>query len=572
MNTTMDTKKIYLKNTNSYIDIPVGNTLLDIIKQDKSKLVAYVDNKLKDLNFKIYNPHSIEFLDYSHPDGYRCYSRTLCFLLQRVIHKLYPQYQLVIDYNLPNGLYCELIKIPIEKLDNYSPKFRQGNEVELNADAIKTIIKEIQSLINKKLPITQKEILATEAIEIYKSHHQYDKAELLHQSGKFLTSVYEIDGFIDTFYGPLLYNTGAIGLFNIIKYNKGFCLQIPSQKEQNSLQEIVYQERLYDVFKENASWCNIIGVKDIASVNSVVANGKSAEMIRIAEALHERKYASIADKIFNGKDKTKLVLIAGPSSSGKTTTSMRVALHLKVLGLNPVVIAMDNYFVNREDTPRDEKGEYDFECLKAMDLEFMNKQINQLFNGEEIELPKFNFAEGKRYFDGEKIKLKENDILIMEGIHALNPELTSQIADEKKFRIYASALTSLSIDENNSISTTDNRMLRRMVRDNNFRGTSAEQTILRWASVRAGEQKNIFPFQENADVMFNSSLIYELPVLKYYAEPLLRRISPISPAYAESIRLLQFLSKIIDLNLKEQEVIPPTSVLREFIGGSSYTY
>ena len=320
------------------------------------------------------------------------------------------------------------------------------------------------------------------------------------------------------------------------------------------------------------NWCNIIGVKDIDSVNRAISMGYGKNIIQVAEALHERKYAAIADQIYKRKDDVKLVLLAGPSSSGKTTTSMRIALQLKVLGLNPRVLAMDNYFVNREDTPRDADGNYDFECLEAMDLKLLNEQLNQLFNGEEVDIPVFNFAEGKREFKGNKMKMKPNDILIMEGIHALNPSLTASIESRRKFKIYASALTSLSIDENNSISTTDNRMLRRMVRDNNFRGTTAEQTILRWGSVHSGEYKNIFPYQENADAMFNSSLIYELPLLKHYAEPLLRRIHPTSPAYSESLRLLKFLSYIVEMDPSEHNAVPPTSVMREFIGGSTLEY
>lgn len=315
-----------------------------------------------------------------------------------------------------------------------------------------------------------------------------------------------------------------------------------------------------------------MGANDIATVNIAVQNGYASQLIQIAEALHERKYAAIADMIYARRDRVKLVLLSGPSSSGKTTTSKRLAVQLKVLGLNPVVLEMDNYFVNRERTPKDEDGNYDFESIYAMDLELLNSQLGSLLAGEEVEVPKFNFAEGRSTFCGNKLKLRESDILIMEGIHALNPQLTASIDDEKKFRIHASALTSLSIDENNNISTTDNRMLRRMVRDNNFRGTSAEDTILRWNSVRRGEYRNIFPYQENADVMFNSSLIYELPLLKHYAEPLLRRISPNSPAYSESLRLLKFLSYITVMNPKEQTGIPPTSVMREFIGESTFTY
>ncbi len=355
-------------------------------------------------------------------------------------------------------------------------------------------------------------------------------------------------------------------------FSRGFLLNIPTITSPYEIKKSPYQYKLFDVFKEHSEWCSILGVRGVGNLNNTILANRSRDMIQIAEGLHERKYAAIADQIYQRRGEVKLVLIAGPSSSGKTTTSKRVALQCKVLGLNPIIIEMDNYFVDREKTPKDEQGHYDFESFRALDVEFLSHQMNQLFNGETISLPKFNFAEGKRIINGDTLKMGEKDILIMEGIHALNPSLTKGIDPDKYFRIYASALTSLSLDENNNISTSDNRLIRRIVRDGNYRGVSPEETILSWPSVRRGEMKNIFPYQENADVMFNSALIYELPVLKYYAEPLLRRIHPNSPASTESIRLLKFLSYIQEMQPSEIALIPPTSVIREFIGGSSFKY
>ena len=329
------------------------------------------------------------------------------------------------------------------------------------------------------------------------------------------------------------------------------------------------QDKLYSVLKEHSDWCHIMGVSGVGTLNKCIIEGKAKDLINISEALHERKYARIADMIYSRRDKTRIVAIAGPSSSAKTTTSKRIAMQCRVLGLNPVVIELDNYFVNREFTPRDENGEYDFESLKTMDLKLLNSNLNDLLDGKEIEMPRFNFAEGKREYRGDRLKMSEDDILIMEGIHALNPEMTSEIDNERIFKVYASALTSLSLDENNNISTSDNRLLRRIVRDNRTRGTSPESTILRWPSVRSGETKNIFPFQENADAMFNSALIFELPALKFHVAPLLRRISPRSEAYTEAVRLLKFLDYVVTLSPEEMAAIPPTSIMREFIGGGS---
>lgn len=590
----MDQIRVYCKNTNSYYSCRPGTPLIDFLqeigyteKTDKNGtkhriLAGYVDNQLKELDFKIYMAHSLEFLDITDPDGRRTFMRSLSFLLQKAVNDVYnDKYQLILDYSLPNGLYGELHQKNVSEEDikefrEPGAEYRSDSKIPVTVPVCKEDIEKIKNrmreLVEADLPFIKIKKTNWEAISMFLQHGQIEKARLFKTLGNFFVSTYYLNGYGDTFYGPLLYSTGYLKTFDLVKYNNGFCLQSPDPFPPYDLPKVIYQEKLYEIFKENADWCTILGAKDIGTVNIAIQKGYASQMIQIAEALHERKYAAIADKIFARRERVKLVLISGPSSSGKTTTSKRVAIQLKVLGLNPVVIAMDNYFLNREDTPKDADGNYDFESLYAMDLELLNAQLNRLLAGEEVELPKFNFAVGKRYYDGEKIKLHNTDVLIMEGIHALNPELTSHIDDDKKFKIYASALTSLSIDENNSISTTDNRLLRRMVRDNNFRGTSAEETILRWQSVRNGEYRNIFPYQENADVMFNSSLIYELPLLKYYAEPLLRRISPASAAYPESLRLLKFLSYIVGLDIKEQAGIPPTSVMREFIGDSVFSY
>lgn len=571
--TDMEKIRIYCKNTEQFYEVDPGTRLVDFMEKIGIKaLAAHVDNQLKELSYKLYMAHSIEFIDYTSSDGRRCYKRTLFFILQKAITELYPNKQLILDYTLPNGNYGELTDAPLAFDSEDILKIRMETVQELTEEEVAAVKQRMQEIIDANIPIVKKKMSNDEAVALFQANRQFCKANLIKSLGCFFVSVYFIGDYADTFYGPALHTTGQVKKFNLIKYNKGFCVQFPSNMPPYDLASVKYQEKLFNVFKEHSDWCKIIGVRDIATINYAITHGYSSQMIQIAEALHERKYAEIADQIYKRKDQVKLVLLAGPSSSGKTTTSMRIALHLKVLGLNPVVLAMDNYFVDRELTPKDENGNYDFECVEAMDLELLNTQLNQLMDGEEVDIPVFNFAEGKKHFTGKKTSMKPNDILIMEGIHALNPTLTSAIDNKRKFKIYASALTSLSIDENNSISTTDNRMLRRMVRDNNFRGTSAEQTIMRWASVHSGEYKNIFPYQEYADAMFNSSLIYELPLLKHYAEPLLRRIQPTSPAYAESLRLLKFLSYVVEMTPAEHAAVPPTSVMREFIGGSSLKY
>jgi uridine kinase len=562
--------KVYCENNGQIYECRPGTNLGDLARQCEVKLkwpilAAVVDNQLKELGFEIFVSHNIRFIDYSHPDGYRTYVRSLNFLLQRAVATLYPDKSLILDYTLWNGVYGELREsVPGE--DN------QMTTVILSEQEISAIGMEMERLVKAGLPFTRIKLRTTEAVELFRANKRPEKAFLHTERGKFFTTVYYLDGYADHYYGPLLENTGMLTSFNFESFSRGFLIQSPQLTNPYTIVKTPYQYKLFDVFKEYSDWCSILGVKNIGTVNNAIKKGKAKELIQIAEALHERKYAGIADEIYKRRDTIKLVLIAGPSSSGKTTTSKRVALQLKVLGLNPVVIELDNYFVDREHTPRDSEGNYDFEVLGALDTAFMNKQLNELFEGKEVDLPKFDFAEGKRTFRGDYLSLKENDILIMEGIHGLNPLLTAGIEESKKFRIYASALTSLSIDENNSISTSDNRLLRRIVRDGKYRGAPAEDVIMRWQSVRRGEINNIFPYQENADIMFNSALIFELPLLKYYAEPQLRRIAPNSPASTESIRLLKFLSYIQELQPDEIGTVPPTSIMREFIGGSSFSY
>ena len=475
----------------------------------------------------------IEFVTYADADGRRCYRRSINFLVQKVVSELFPDAVLHLNYNLPNGQYGEL------RYKNEPSKVYKITDQDLSK-----IKSEVQELIDKNLVFSKVEHSCEEAHNFLSKRGQNGKSLLIREIGEYFITTYYLDGYGDIFYGPLVYSTAFISKWDLLKHQDGFCIQIPSAFAPYTLQEPKKQERLSEIFAENAQWMEILGGKDISSINGGIAKGYGAQIVNIAEALHSRKYAHIGDMILERKDKVKLVLIAGPSSSGKTTTSYRIALQLKLLGLNPMVIGMDDYFVSRDKTPKDENGDYDFESVYALNLELLNNHLNALFNGEEIELPKFDFAAGYSSPSGRKIRMKEGDILVMEGIHALNPTLTEKIDNSLKFKVYASALTSLAIDENNYISTTDNRELRRMVRDNNFRGIGAEDTILRWASVISGENKNIFPYQENADIMFNSSLIYELPMLKYFAEPLLRRIAPTSPAYAESLRLLNFLKFI----------------------------
>lgn len=525
-------------------------------------LAALVDHKLKELDYRLSMSHEVEFIGYNHPDGRRTYLRSLCFVLQNAVRELFPDKVLIIDHSLPSGLYCNICDVELREDGRRVP-------VRLSDADLAAIKKRMHEIVAADMPFVKKKMEASAAEALFEKNNQPDKAELQKSLGKFICSVYFLDDQVDTFHGPLLPSTGYLKVFDLLPFANGFCLQFPSEGDFSKVIPVKTQSKIAATLAAYSDWCSIVRVNGIGTLNRAITEGNAVRLINLSEALHERNYAAIADQIFARRDKVKAVFIAGPSSSGKTSSSLRLALQCRVLGMVPKVIELDNYFVDREHTPKDSDGNYDFEALEAMDLKLLNSQLNDLFAGKEVELPKFDFKEGRSVPSGKRISLGDKEILIMEGIHALDPAMVPDVDNSRIFRVYASALTSLNIDENNNISTSDNRLLRRMVRDNRVRGITPEETIMRWQSVRRGENRNIFPFQENADASFNSALLYELPMLKYYAEPLLRRIAPSSPAYTEAIRLLKFLDYIVALSPDEIAAIPPMSIMREFIGGQT---
>lgn len=572
MNNTADKFEVLLVNDGRRYELPLFEKLGDfsrqvcpVVKDDRTGVVypvlaALVDHKLKELDFKLAMTHEVEFIGYNHPDGRRTYLRSLCFVLQNAVRELFPDKVLVIDHSLPSGLYCKVIE---------TRKQEDGRcrTLALTQEQLASVKSRMQEIVSADMPFRKEKIDAVTAEKMFEENNQPEKAELQKSLGKFICSVYFLDGQADTFHGPLLPSTGYLKVFDLLPFAEGFCLQFPSEGDFSKVIPVKTQSKIAATLAEYSDWCSIIRINGIGALNKAISEGHAVELINLSEALHERKYAAIADRIYERRGQVKAVFIAGPSSSGKTSSSLRIALQCRVLGLVPKVIELDNYFVDREHTPKDSEGNYDFEALEAMDLKLLNSQLNDLFAGKEVELPKFDFKAGRSMPSGKRISLGEKEILIMEGIHALDPAMVPDVDNSKIFRVYASALTSLNVDENNNISTSDNRLLRRMVRDNRVRGITPEETITRWYSVRRGENCNIFPFQENADAAFNSALIYELPMLKYYAEPLLRRIAPSSPAYTEAVRLLKFLDYIVALSPDEMSAIPPTSIMREFIGG-----
>ena len=561
----MEDIRIYCENDRDYRKVGIGTSLKELaagISHDERILAALVDNKVKELDYRVMEPCNVRFIGYGHPDGRRTYIRSLCFVLQNAVSELYPDKVLAIDYSLPSGLYCEIREV--KPLEDGRPNIYFITDEEIVALKAKML-----ESIAADLPFKKVKMSNEEAEKLFSAKHQTEKVHLMHSLERFTYNVYFLDGKADTFYGPLTPSTDCLETFDLMGFNDGFCLQYPMDGETGRVLPMKRQSKVATALKGHSDWCSIMGVRGVGALNKAVRDGKIIDLINLSEALHERKYADIADQIYERRGSVKIVFIAGPSSSGKTSTSKRLAIQCRILGLNPKVIELDNYFVDRELTPKDQNGEYDFEALGAMDLAFLGQQLNDLLAGKEVEIPKFDFKEGRRFFNGNFMQLQEKDILIMEGIHALNPAMIPGVDPSKVFRVYASALTSLSLDENNNISTSDNRMLRRMIRDNRTRGINPENTLMMWQSVRRGENKNIFPFQENADAVFNSAHIFELPVLKYYAEPLLRRIQPSSPAYTEATRMLKFLSYIIPLSPAEIAAIPPTSILREFIDGQT---
>lgn len=550
---------IYCKNTKSYHIYPLGTSVIEIYQDLNIQLkfpvmAARVNYKVEDLNFLIYKPKDIEFIDLSTPSGMRVYVRSLSMVMAKAVSELFPQATLRIEHPISKGYYC--------KLDNL------GEPV--TTEVITRIKDRVNLIISQGKRIVCEEKQTKEVKELFVNQvHQRDKLALFETLGNPYFRFFRIDDFIDYYNGVLLPSTDYLGIFDLIEYYDGLLLRVPSRENPVELEEVVYLPKMYDIFKEYVGWNKILNLNNVADFNIACRNNQSFNLIKVSEALHEKKVASIADMISQRSEKVRFVLVSGPSSSGKTTFSKRLSIQLIVSGLKPVVLSLDNYFVNREDTPLDENGDWDFEHLHSLDLGLFNQNLKQLLNGEEIEIPFFNFEDGKRYYKGEKLKLHEDSILIMEGIHALNPELIPDIPPETTFKIYVSALTTISIDNHNWIPTTDTRLLRRIIRDYRFRNYSARETIARWPSVRRGEEKWIFPYQENADVLFNSALLFELAVLKRHAEPILAEVPKYCDEYTETHRLIKFLNYFVPIHDRE---IPPTSLLREFVGGSSFRY
>ena len=550
------TIQVYCKNNGQILEVPLGCTLEEVYEQTGidmkyGPISAYVNNKVEGMHFRIYKQKEVEFLDITSASGSRAYTRSLFFVLCKAAHDLFADCKVSIDIPVSNGYYVNL---------------QLGRPVTL--DDAGNIRRRMKEIIDAALPIHRYETTTEEAIRMFTELGQLSKVKLLDSTGRLYTTYYDIDGYKDYYYGSLLTNTSQLYLFGLEKYYDGLLLRLPSCEHPDELGEMTHQDKMFSIFKEHHQWQDILGLRTIGDLNDVISKGYSSQLIMVSEALQEKKIARIADEIAQRKG-IKLVLIAGPSSSGKTTTCKRLSVQLAVNGIKPIGISLDDYFLDRDKTPLDEKGDYDFENLHALNLPLLNEQLTALFKGEEIELPRYDFPTGTSQKSGKKLRLSENEILVVEGIHALNPELTSQIPNEQIFRVYASALTTVLLDSHNYIPTTDNRLLRRIIRDHKYRAVSAQETIRRWPSVRAGENKWIFPFQENADAMFNTAMLFELAVIKSQAEPLLEQVPENCPEHAEAYRLLKFLRYIKAI---PETQIPPTSLLREFLGGSSFNY
>lgn len=548
--------QIRCKNNKKILNVSIGSTLSDIfsfsgLTMEYGPISARVNNKIEGMHYRVYNCKDVEFLSLRHPSALRAYTRSLFFVLCKAVHDLYGTGHVVINVPVSNGYHCDL---------------HIGHQVT-DAD-VAAIRKRMQEIVAAAIPIHRHQATTEDAIRMFREMGTVSKVKLLEGLGSLYTTYYEIDGYVDYYYGSMLTNTGQLTLFGVEPYFGGILLRVPSPQDPSRLGELVRQDKMFDIFMEHHHWQDILGISTIGDLNKAVEEGKSNGLIQLSEALQEKKIAQIADEIAKRKN-VKMVLIAGPSSSGKTTTCKRLSVQLAVNGIHPIGISLDDYFVNREQTPRDETGDYDYEHLHALNIPLLNEQMNALFRGEEVELPRYNFQMGRSEKSGRRLRLQGNEVLVLEGIHALNPELTASIPSDQIFRVYASALTTILLDTHNYIPTTDNRLLRRIVRDYKYRGVSACDTIRRWPSVRRGENRWIFPYQENADAMFNSAMLFELAVLKNQALPLLEQVPENCEEYAEAYRLMKFLRYIHTI---KEDQIPPTSLLREFLGGSSFEY
>ena len=561
MNKNMsDTLPVICENAGRTIEVAMGTTLLEVERQLRLDgphpfLAAYVNNRIKELNYRIYKPVTVRFIDITSFEGIRVYQRTISFILQKAVRELFPARTLYIRHSLgASGFYCEISgfgPIPAEHLDAIKARMR--------------------GIIDRNLPIQGVKMLTDTARKIYEGFGMADKIALLDSRPRLYSKIYTIDSLPGYFYGALTPSTGYTPQFDLHPYYNGFFIALPLRTDPTRLHQSVHQEKIFDVFHQYQSWVEIMGGPTVGQLNSKVLAGDASELIKIAEAFHENKLAQVAGCVAeaNRERGVRLVLISGPSSSGKTTFAKRLGVQLRVLGLNPVLISLDDYFVDREKTPRDEKGEYDYEALEAIDLEQFNDHLKRLERGESVDIPRYDFISGTRQWHDNPLQLDERSVLIVEGIHGLNPALTPGVPESRKFKIYVSCFTSVALDNVSRIATSDNRLLRRLTRDYRTRGNDALSTLARWESVRRGEEKHIFPYQENADVMFNSSLFYEISVLRRFAEPILREVPDTVPEYGEAKRMLKFLDNFIPISPEE---IPPTSLLREFIGGSSFKY
>ena len=561
MNKNMsDTLPVICENAGRTIEVAMGTTLLEVERQLRLDgphpfLAAYVNNRIKELNYRIYKPVTVRFIDITSFEGIRVYQRTISFILQKAVRELFPDRTLYIRHSLgASGFYCEI--------SGFGPSPAE------HLDAIKA---RMRGIIDRNLPIQGVKMLTDTARKIYEGFGMTDKIALLDSRPRLYSKIYTIDSLPGYFYGALTPSTGYTPQFDLHSYYNGFFIALPLRTDPTRLHQSVHQEKMFDVFHQYQSWVEIMGVPTVGQLNSKVLAGDASELIKIAEAFHENKLAQVAGCVAeaNRERGVRLVLISGPSSSGKTTFAKRLGVQLRVLGLNPVLISLDDYFVDREKTPRDENGEYDYEALEAIDLEQFNDHLKRLERGESVDIPRYDFISGTRQWHDNPLQLDERSVLIVEGIHGLNPALTPGVPESRKFKIYVSCFTSVALDNVSRIATSDNRLLRRLTRDYRTRGNDALSTLARWESVRRGEEKHIFPYQENADVMFNSSLFYEISVLRRFAEPILREVPDTVPEYGEAKRMLKFLDNFIPISPEE---IPPTSLLREFIGGSSFKY
>ncbi len=550
---------IYCKNTKQYYDVPRGISLIELkerigISLPYPVVAAHVNYKAENLDFLLYKPKDVEFLDASTPSGIRCYTRTLNMILACAIHELYPQADLRVEHPISKGYYCTL-------------QWKKDHEQTLTADMISAIKERMHQIIREDRKIVEEEKQTKEVIKMFGSRAD-GESTIFETLGNPYCRYFRMGDYIDYYTSVLMPSSGYVTVFDLEPYYDGMLLRVPSMKNPLELEESVPMGKMFDVFQEYGDWNKLLNINNVADFNVACRNNKSFIMIKLAEALHEKKIALIADDIAARKG-TRFVLISGPSSSGKTTFSKRLQIQLLVNGIKPVIISMDNYFVNRVDTPRDENGDWDFENINALDLPYFRQQMSDLLEGKEVELPTYSFEKGERIFEGKRLQLDKDSVIILEGLHALNPSLLPNIPREATYKIFVSALTTINIDNHNWIPTIDIRLLRRIVRDYKYRNYSARETISRCPSVMRGEEKWIYPFQEEADVMFNSALLFELAVLKRHAEPILAEVPKFCDEYTEAHRLIKFLQYFVAIPEKE---IPPTSLLREFVGGSSFRY